>query len=94
MERLPISVHLNLGVENPEILPINYAPNPVKNNLTLQSTQILKSVVVYTMLGQKVMEQNCNATDVTIDLSRLTTGNYILKAQGETGQKTIRIIKE
>lgn len=91
---LPVMVHLTLGVGDNEVLPVQYAPNPVKNSLTLQSTVVLKTVSIYTMLGQKVFEQNYNNTNISIDLSRLTTGNYIFKAQGETGQKTIRIIKE
>jgi hypothetical protein len=92
--RLPVTVHITLGVDDNEIFPIRYAPNPVKDTLTLQSSVVLKSVTVYTMVGQKVLEQNVDGTAITIDLSRLTTGNYILKVQGETGQKTLRIIKE
>ena len=92
--RLPVTVHIALGIGNNEILPIQYAPNPVKSNLTMQSTVVLKTVSIYTMLGQKVFSQNYNDTNISIDLSRLTTGNYILKAQSETGQKTLRIIKE
>ncbi len=92
--RLPVTVHLTLGIDENEVFPIQFAPNPVENNLALQSTQVLKSVTVYTILGQKVFEQNYDANYINIDLSHLTTGNYILKAQGENGQKTIRIIKE
>ncbi|UPT69538.1 MAG: T9SS type A sorting domain-containing protein [Flavobacterium sp. JAD_PAG50586_2] len=91
---LPVTVHVSLGIDDNEILPIQYAPNPLKNSLNLQSAVILKSITVYTMLGQKVFEQEYNDTEVTIDLSKLATGNYVLQAQGETGQKTIRIIKE
>jgi hypothetical protein len=92
--RLPVTVHMALGVPVNEIVSFGYAPNPVKNNLTLQSSKVLKSITVYTIVGQKVFEQDCNSTDIILDLSRLTIGNYILKAEGETGQKTIRIIKE
>lgn len=91
---LPVTVHLSLGIDNNETFPIRYAPNPVKNVLTLQSSQVLKSVRVYSMLGQKVFEQEYSDTNISIDLSNLTSGNYILKAEGETGQKTIRIVKE
>ncbi|MCF6133166.1 T9SS type A sorting domain-containing protein [Flavobacterium wongokense] len=92
--RLPVTVHLTLGTGDNEILPIRFAPNPVKDILTLQSTVVIKSVSVYTILGQKVFEQDYDDTNINVDLSRLATGNYILKAQGEIGQKTIRIIKE
>lgn len=92
--RLPVTVQALLGVPGNEIESLQFAPNPVKNSLTLQSAVILKSVTVYNLLGQKVFEQNYNDTTIAIDLSRLSVGNYILKAQGESGQKTIRIVKE
>ena len=93
-ERLPVMVRLTLGIDSDDIFPIQFAPNPVKNTLTLKSNQVLKSVVIYTMLGQQVFEHNSNDTNALLDLSHLSAGNYIMKAQGETGQKTIRIIKE
>lgn len=92
--RLPVTARLLLGTPDNDKVSLQFAPNPVKNNLILKSTIVLKSIAIYTMLGQKVFEQDYSDTDITIDLSNLTTGNYVLKAQGETGQKTIRIIKE
>lgn len=92
--RLAVTVTLSLGIADNEVLPIYYSPNPVKNSLTLQSNTILKSVLVYTMLGQKVFEQSYNAMLLSIDLSSLNAGNYIVKVEGETGQKILRIIKE
>jgi hypothetical protein len=92
--RLPVTAHITLGINDNEIFPLQYAPNPVKNSLTLQSTKMLQSITVYTLLGQKVVEQGCADTHITLDLSHLAAGNYILKAQGENGQKTLRIIKE
>lgn len=92
--RLAVTVQITLETNQNDFLPIQFAPNPVKNSLTLQSNKVLKSVLIYTMLGQKVFEQSYENTNVTIDLSGLNTGNYILKAEGETGQKTIRIVKE
>lgn len=92
--RLAVTVQITLETNQNDFLPIQFAPNPVKNSLTLQSNKVLKSVLIYTMLGQKVFEQSYENTNVTIDLSGLNTGNYILKAEGEIGQKTIRIVKE
>lgn len=92
--RLPVTARMILGVPTNEVISLQFAPNPVKSDLILRSTVALKSIVVYTMLGQKVFDQNYNDTDVTIDLSKLAAGNYVLKAQSETGQKSIRIIKQ
>jgi hypothetical protein len=92
--RLPVTVYAALGVPENDITSLQFAPNPLKEYLTLHSSVVIKSISVYTILGQQVFEQNYNDTNISIDLSILTKGNYILKAQCETGYKTIRIIKE
>ena len=83
-----------LGVSDTEILPLQFAPNPVKTNLELQSTIVLQSVIIYNVLGQKVYEKIINDTSAILDLSNLKTGNYLVKIDAETGQKVIRIVKD
>ena len=92
--RLPVTVQAALGVPTEEKLVLQYAPNPVKDVLTIDSNAVLQSIAVYNVLGQKVFEQSLNSHHSTIDLSSLRTGNYIAKLQGEALQQTIRIIKQ
>jgi hypothetical protein len=90
---IDISVQ-SLGINDTEIVPLQFAPNPVKNNLELQSTIVLQSVIIYNVLGQKVYEKIINDTSAILDLSSLKTGSYLVKIDAETGQKVIRIVKE
>ena len=83
-----------LGVSDTEIVPLQFAPNPVKTNLELQSTVVLQSVIIYNVLGQKVYEKIINDNSAILDLSNLRTGNYLVKIDAETGQKVIRIVKD
>ena len=92
--RLPIKVQTNLGLSSNEFLSLKYEPNPVQNILTLESNTVIKSVLVYDLLGQKVYEQSFNDSTIQINLSELYSGNYIVKLQGETTQKVIKIIKK
>jgi hypothetical protein len=85
---------LSLGINDTEIVPLQFAPNPVKTNLELQSTIVLQSVIIYNVLGQKVYEKIINDTSAILDLSNLKTGSYLVKIDAETGQKIIRIAKE
>jgi len=70
-------------------------PNP--NNgivrLNLQNTEIINSILVYNLQGQKIMQTYCSK-DNTLDLSGLTKGIYILNI--ETTEKIYRqkIIKK
>lgn len=91
---MDIGVIYTLGLSDTEIVPLQFAPNPVKNNLELQSTIVLQSVIIYNVLGQKVYEKIINDTSTILDLSNLRTGNYLVKIDAETGQKVIRIVKE
>jgi hypothetical protein len=90
---IDISVQ-SLGINDTEIVPLQFAPNPVKTNLELQSTIVLQSVIIYNVLGQKVYEKIINDTSAILDLSNLKTGNYLVKIDAETEQKVIRIVKE
>lgn len=85
---------LSLGINDNDVIPLQFAPNPVKTNLELQSTIVLQSVIIYNVLGQKVYEKRLHDTSAILDLSNLQTGNYLVKIIAETGQKIIRIVKE
>ena len=50
--------------------------------------------MVYNLLGQIVIEQVVNDSNTIVDFSFLPSGNYIIKAQGETTQKVIKILKQ
>lgn len=92
--RLAVMVQVALGVSDIEILTLHYVPNPVKDVLNLTSNTILKSVLVCNLLGQKVIYQAVNDSNATVDFSFLPSGNYMVKVQGETAQKVIKIVKQ
>lgn len=91
--RFGVTVQVTLGVTDNAILTLNYLPNPVKDVLTIESNTVLKSILVYNLLGQKVYEDTFNGTTIAVDLSSLQDGNYIVKVQGDLAQKTIKIVK-
>ena len=84
----------SLSIEGFNNAGIQYYPNPVKNVLNINHTQSITSVSLYNMLGQKVQEVSVNATTAKIDMSKLSTGNYIARVMTNDQIKTIKIIKE
>lgn len=92
--RLAVTVTVQLSISENELLTVLLAPNPVKNKFHIQSQTILKTVMLYNLLGQKILEQHFNDTQLSIDITTLTSGSYILKVYSDVGQKTLRIIKE
>jgi aminopeptidase YwaD len=66
-------------------------PNPVVETLyiQLQPNDILTSVTLHTIKGQKILESTTN----TLDLSSLTNGVYFLTILTNNGSSTKKIIK-
>lgn len=69
-------------------------PNPVKNVLNLSYSTEISLVEVYNMLGQKVLAKTLNVTQAQVDMSGLTTGNYIVKVTADGVTKTLKVIKQ
>ncbi|MEX0997626.1 MAG: T9SS type A sorting domain-containing protein [Flavobacteriaceae bacterium] len=70
-------------------------PNPFKDYLTLKAQSPIKSVRVYSILGQIVFEEsNFNVGTLTINLSSLSAGKYFVKIHTEEGTFSKKIIKE
>lgn len=92
-EEYSLKVEDELGISDVSASVLSYYPNPVENVLYINSDLELKTVAVYTTLGQKVMEIG-NPEEKTIDLSQLSKGIYMVSAQLENGNsETFKIIK-
>ncbi|WP_420572221.1 T9SS type A sorting domain-containing protein [Kordia sp.] len=70
---------------------ITVYPNPVKNILHIETTSQLKSIVLFSMLGEKISSTNQN----NIDLSAISNGLYMLQVELLNGNITTKkIIKK
>lgn len=72
--------------------------NPISDQLTIKgATSEVSQVVVYSVLGNKVLSEAINGVngDININVSALVTGLYIVEVNGEKGQRlTKKIIKQ
>lgn len=71
-----------VAVEDFDLINFNVYPNPTTNFITIESTQNIKQVSVYTILGQEVIKSN----EKTIDVSHLENGMYLIKIVLESGK--------
>jgi type IX secretion system substrate protein len=69
-------------------------PNPVRNVLNLSYSTEISSVAVYNMLGQEVLSKALNAAQSQLDMSSLSSGNYIVKVNVDGLTKTIKVVKQ
>ena len=82
------------GVESVELSSAKLFPNPAQNQLTIQSENQIQSVVIYSVLGEKMIQTRVASNAINIDLSGLSTGQYIVEIQNENGVQHQILVKE
>jgi len=58
---------------------IKVFPNPVVDQLSINSEKTITSISITNILGQKVLKKDINSIKATIDVSELQKGTYFLK---------------
>ncbi len=90
-DRLPVTVHLNAMANNTfEYNAILIVPNPVRNELNIQSREPISQVEIYNLTGQKLM----STTTTKVSMQALTSGVYIVQITTKAGQQSLRVVKE
>lgn len=91
----PVSVTCtNLANESFEIDAFQSFPNPISNVLNLTGSKTINIVTIINTLGQVVLNQIYNSKSIQIDMSRFTSGIYMVKLSAHSKSKTIKIIKD
>ena len=83
----------NLGIEDNAVEGFSYYPNPADDKLSLKAMDNIENVAIYSILGQKVIDQTIGDVTAELNISSLSTGTYIMKVSvnGEIG--TYKVIK-
>lgn len=69
-------------------------PNPVGDQLNIESSNKINKVELYDMSGRLLLEQNANSKTSVFNTSQLSKGNYILKTNDGKESKSFKIIKK
>lgn len=84
-----------LSVEIPEAsVIIKTSPNPVTGYLRIESTSEITSLRLYNLNGNLIYASTINCETADIDMSRYSSGIYILKVETANGSATEKIIKQ
>ena len=68
-------------------------PNPAKSVLNLQGHGIYR-VVLFSLLGQKVLDRPVEGDVVSLSIETLPKGVYLMQVMTKDGVDTMRIVKE
>lgn len=83
-----------LGNKDVEGTAFNYYPNPVEDVLHLSYGSTISNATLFNMLGQKVAHHDIDDKKAIIDMSRLSTGTYVLRVTSGNEIKTFKIMKK
>ena len=83
-----------IGINENVFSGFSFHPNPTSQVIHLNASKDIETIVVYNLLGQKIMDSHIGSVTSEWDVSNLAIGTYILKVtiEGQTG--TYRIIKK
>jgi hypothetical protein len=84
----------SLGLDDPAMSEFTYFPNPVNDQLTINSQRDVKDITVYNMLGQVVVRQTPNMRNCTVDMSSMQTGAYFVQVSIGNTVETVRVLKK
>jgi hypothetical protein len=81
--RLAISVTETLGVGYENLNVFRLYPNPTKDKLYFNSSQVINRIKIYNNLGQLIVDYSLNDTNAEINLSSLEKGIYFIKINNQ-----------
>jgi hypothetical protein len=67
-------------------------PNPAQNSITISSSINLKSIAIYNMIGERIVEQLTTEKSITLNTTQLYDGIYLSKISFQNGQFSLRKI--
>lgn len=90
-----IEQYLNLDEINTNSNLVVY-PNPTTSKIFMSSTEVIDTIEVFNMLGQKVYSDKFNTSlqNKELDLSSLPNATYLLKFSNNEKTKTVKVIKK
>lgn len=81
-----------LSTSEVAIAKIQIYPNPVSDKIFIKSKEPVDSVKIYNILGKEISVNRLD--NLTVDVSSLSAGLYLLKLNSGTSEQTFKIIKK
>lgn len=90
-----IYLHDNTILNTEDFYAVEIAafPNPMVNELNFSSTESITQITMYNLLGQLVLQDTPNNSNITLDVSQLTSGLYIARIATDSGNQTLKVVK-
>lgn len=85
---------VNLANESFDAAQVKLYPNPASTSITLENESAIELVSIYNVVGQEVKVAAPNSNTITLDISNLETGIYVIKSISEGRTSTSKFVKQ
>lgn len=82
------------GIEQTKHSEIKTYPNPADDKLFVSAKEVITEIELFNYAGTAVFKQNTNKNKISIDISHLASGMYIISIKTNNITKKYKIIKE
>ncbi len=93
-EFLNVLGQLNLSVGDFTFSGLNYYPNPFTDVLNITNNTSIDKVTIYSISGQLIQSYDVAFSEITLNLSDLSRGVYLLQVSAEGETKTVKVVKK
>jgi hypothetical protein len=76
------------------VAEVKMYPNPATDIVTISAVNVIDSVSVYSVLGQEIKQVQPNTNAVSVDVSDLQAGIYVVKVTSSGVTATSRLLKK
>lgn len=91
-----IYLHKNtiLSSDNFAVSQVKLHPNPIASTLNIEALANIQSIAIYNIIGQEVMTKEANSSTISLDVSSLNSGVYVIKTMIDGNVSSTKFIKE
>jgi len=94
VDNILLTVNSILSNNSFNISKFKLYPNPTSNILNIEAAGNVQNIAVYNVLGQEVINRQTNGTSITLDVSSLNSGIYVIKTMIDGNLSSTKFIKE
>jgi hypothetical protein len=91
----PFEVYVDLTLSSGgfDISQLKYYPNPVNQTLSISYSEVISNVKVINILGQTVLSSMQNSNFVSIEMTQLPAGSYMVQIESNDATTVIKVMK-